>query len=83
VQAGITRGHLLTQAVGYKYELTTTSEVVKLVHSKEDVSGRRYWNKQLAPPAAEGAYMAAQLAMTAPGWAESDCAFLHEAYCTR
>ena len=37
-------------------------------------------SKQLARPAAEGMYMAAQLAIAYPGFAEPDCAFLHEAY---
>jgi len=81
VQAGITRGHLLCQSVGYRYELE--GGVVQQWHNGSDAAGRHYWSKQLSPPAAEGAFMAAQLAMTAPGWAEPDCTFLHEAYSTR
>ena len=84
-QHGIARGHLLCQSVGFKYQLDRRRNAIQLVEprSSPDSGGRRYWTKQLSRPTAEGIYMAAQLAMAYPGFAEPDCAFLHEAYCIR
>ena len=84
-QQGIARGHLLCQSVGFKYQIDRKKNAVTLVEPRvnPDAAGRRYWTKQLGRPAAEGMYMAAQLAMSHPGFAEPDCAFLHEAYCIR
>ena len=85
VQQHLTRGHLVTQSVGYKYTLDHKRRVINLVQARSgpDTAGRRYWARQLPLPGAEGLYIAAQLSLTRPAFAEPDCAFLHESYCLR